>query len=268
MAPTLPTLVRAMTQRLLVLVAGLATAACATPYAKVDGVLAGTRPAPAGGPARVTLIHQGESRAAVSQQSFVKGDSMLTAADGVALLTLRAGYEVIVEPGTELSIENPSIFVKVGRLIVKTIRRTSEALRLNTRFVSAGVEGTEFIFEVSRDSVVRVYVMEGIVSVSSRSGSWPGETFTAGQVATFRGAAPPARVQPLDPNTTRATRQRIQTIEQAAQYQTGQPWSRFTPLWKKPIFFVPAAAILAGAGFFVLKGGGAHQGTVTINIPF
>ena len=49
----------------------------------------------------------------------VQARSPQTLADGVALLTLRAGYEVVVEPGTELSIEYLFIFVTVGKLIVK-----------------------------------------------------------------------------------------------------------------------------------------------------
>jgi hypothetical protein len=257
-----------MTRLLLVLTAGLSVLACATPYAKVDGVLAGTSPAPLGGPPRVTLVHEGQRGAAAPQQSFVKGDSMQTAADGVALLTLRAGYEVIVEPGSEISVENPSIFVKFGKLFVKTIRRTREALRLNTTFVSAGVEGTEFVFEVSRDGVVRLTVLEGSVILSSRTAAWASATYGAGQTVVIRGAAPPGPPQPVDPGTIRTIRTRALSIEQGARYRTGEPWSRFKPLWQKPVFFIPAALVAASAVVIVATRGGSPKGTVTINIPF
>ena len=268
MAATVPALARVVTPRLVLLAAGLSALGCATPYAKLDGVLAGNRPAPSGGPPRVTLTHGGVTQSGVPQQSVVKGDSMLTAADGVALLTLRAGYEVIVEPGTELSIENPSIFVKVGRLIVKTVRRTREALRLNSRFVSAAVEGTVFVFEVTREDVVRLSVLEGSVFVSPRSDGWAGVTYRAGDVVTFRGGAAPSPAQQLGPAPAQAVRRRILEVEQAAQYRTGEPWSRFKPLWQKPIFYVPAAvAVVGGIVFVATQGGGSAQGTVTIQFP-
>jgi hypothetical protein len=267
MVTTLPTLVRVVTLRLLVLATGLLVLGCSTPYAKLDGVLAGPRPAPSSGPPRVTLVHEGATQVGAPQQSVVKGDSLLTAADGVALLTLRAGYEVIVEPGTELSIENPSIFVKVGRLIVKSIRRTREALRLNTRFVSAAVEGTVFVFEVTPPDVVRLSVLEGSVFVSPRSDGWAGVTYRAGEVVTFRGGAPPSPVQQLGPAPAQAVRRRIVEVEQAAQYRTGEPWSRFKPLWQKPIFYVPAAVAVVGGIVIVATRGGSAQGTVTIQFP-
>jgi ferric-dicitrate binding protein FerR (iron transport regulator) len=262
MAAIVSTLVGIVIRRLRFVGEGAALFAlgCATPYAKLDGVVPG-------GPAPVTLVHQGDSSAATVQRSVVKGDTLLTA-NGVAVLTLRAGYEVIVEPGTELSIENPSIFVKLGKLIVRTIRRTREALRLNTRFVSAGVEGTEFSFEVLPGDVVRLTVLQGSVVMSSRNGVWPLTTYRAGQVVTIRDGAPPGNPQQVDPEVTRATRARTATIEQATRYRTGQPWSRFTPLWKRPVFFVPAAILGAGIGAILVTQGGDSQGTVTIHIPF
>lgn len=257
-----------MTRLLLALSAGLSVLACATPYAKLDGVLAGTGPAPLSEPPRVTFVREGERHRATLQQSVVKGDTMLTSADGVALLTLRAGYEVIVEPGSEISIENPSIFVRVGTLFLKKLRQTREALRLNTMFVSAGIEGTEFVFEVTRDGVVRLTVLEGSVFLSSRAMAWAVATYGAGQSVTVRAGAPPGPPQQVDPATIRSIRIRSSSIEQAARYRTGQPWSRFTPLWQKPVFLVPAAVVAAGTIVFIANQGDSHEGTVTVTIPF
>jgi hypothetical protein len=268
MATTIPNLVGTLARRLPVLAAGLAALACATPYAKLDGVLAGTRPAPANGPGPVTVVHEGSSAPGSPQQSIVKGDSMRTSPDGVAVLTLRPGYEVIVSPGSEIYIENPSIFVRFGKLFLKKLKQTREALRLNTQFVSAGVEGTEFVFEVSRDDVVRLTVLEGAVMLRPQNGAWAAVTYRTGETVVIRGAAPPGRIQPLDPATTRAIRQQNIAIEQSVRYRTGQPWSRFTALWKRPILFVPAIAIGAGTAILVARGGGSHDGIVTIHIPF
>src|SRR6266487_4134112 len=58
--------------------ASMLVVGCATPYAKVDGILVDTRPAPAAEPARVTVIHKGKPRPAAVQQSIVSGDRVVT----------------------------------------------------------------------------------------------------------------------------------------------------------------------------------------------
>jgi len=252
------------------LLAGLWLAgACTTPYAKLDGVLAGVRPVPPGQASPVTVVHEGERRTPPVNTSVVKGDTLQTGASGVAVLTLRAGYEVIVEAGSDIHIENPSIFVRVGKLILKSVRRVTEAIRLNTRFVSAGVEGTQFVFEVSSDDVVRISVLQGIVFVSPQTSGWPRVTLTAGQFLVIRDGIPPAAPQRLGQDVTRTTLDRMATVEQATGYRFGQPWSRFKPLWQKPVFLVPAAIVGAATVVIVAKSGkGSKAGTVGITVPF
>ena len=70
MAAPVPTLVRAVTLRLLLVATSLSALGCATPYAKLDGILAGNRPAPSGGPPRVTLTHGGTTQAGVPQTAW------------------------------------------------------------------------------------------------------------------------------------------------------------------------------------------------------
>ena len=246
-----------------------ALVACATPYAKIDGVLANTRPIRAGDSARVTVVKDGGRQNGELQQSVNKGDSLLTLADGVALLTIRPGYEVIVEPGSIISIENPSIFVTVGKLFLRKIKEASEKLRLNTRFTSAGVEGTEFIFEVLPDQSVRLTVLEGSVWIRPRTAA--AQIVLAGaQSILIPPSGPPGAITRVDDATIRTLRERRFAIERGARYATGEPWSRFKPLWQKPVFFVPAAIAVAGGvvAAIVIPKGGPHNGTVTVNIPF
>ncbi len=242
--------------------AGLAALGCATPYAKLDGVLVDTRPALPTEGGRVTVVRDNARRNGQLKESVVKGETMLTAPDGAAILTIRPGYEVIVEPGTELSIENPSIFLK-------KVRQAKEALRLNTEFVSAGVEGTEFVFEVLKDGTVHIAVVDGAVVVRPRQASWAPVTYLSGDEGFIRRGVPPGRVQRLDPNTSRAIRARALAVERAVSYNAGAPWSRFTPLWQKPVFFVPALAVGVGATVFaVSRGGNTRTGGVIIQVPF
>jgi hypothetical protein len=257
-----------MTRSPLWLAALLPALACATPYAKLDGILAGATPVRATDAGKVTVIASGEHHNGTLAQSVNKGDSLHTASDGVALLTLRAGYEVIVEPGSEINIE--SVFITVGKLIFKKLKEVSEKLRVNTKFVSAGAEGTEFVFEVARDQTVRITVLEGALRVSPRVGGWREFVLRGGQMVVINGAAVPGAITTADDATIRAFRDRRFAVERAAGYKAGEPWGRFKPLWQKPAFLVPAAVVAAGATAVVLatKGSGTRTGTVVVNIPF
>lgn len=201
---------------LLAALACLAVSGCATPFARLDGVLVDNRPALPSEFGRVQVIHEGSRRDGVPRMSITKGDGVITAVDGVALLTLDAGYQIIFEPGTDVTIENPSIFVRIGKLIVKTVKAVKEKLTVNGEFASAGVEGTVFVYETARDRTVQIAVLEGRVTVHSRSRAWDSVSYVGGQAGTLRPGSPPSRMQQIDPATARAIRQRIVEVENAA----------------------------------------------------
>lgn len=243
--------------------------ACATPYAKVDGMLAGMQPASAGDSARVTVVKAGVRQDGALQLSLNAGDSLRTGPDGVAVLTLRPGYELIVEPGTEMNIENPSIFLSVGRLFLRKLRQAKEVLRLNTEFVSAGVEGTEFLFEVTEDDAVRLTVLEGRVSIHQRTGASAALTVQGGQTVMIRDGQAPGPPQPVSQAQIGALRGRRDAVERATGYRAGAPWSRFKPPWQRPVILVPAAVVTAGVvAVLVIPKSGNETGTVTVQIPF
>jgi beta-lactam-binding protein with PASTA domain len=218
------------------LLAALACAAgsgCATPFARLDGVLVDSRPALPTEFGRVQVIKEGRGRDGAPKMPIAKGDALVTAVDGVAVLTLAAGYEVIIEPGSDVTIENPSIFVRIGKLIVKTVKAVKEKLTLNGQFASAGLEGTLVVYETTRDQTVQIAVLEGRVTVRSRTPGWDSVTYSAGETGTIRAGNPPSRMQRLDPATARAIRQRIETVENTAHPVVpdlrGQPESAARP---------------------------------------
>jgi hypothetical protein len=191
----------------------LTVAACKPPFARLDGILVENRPALPEEFGRLQVIRAGDTLAGSPGMGIVKGDTIMTARDGVAVVTLEAGWQIIFEPGTVAKIENPSIFVKIGKLIIKKVKEVTEPLTVNNEFVSAGVEGTEFVFEVTSDNTVRISVLEGRVVVHSRQAGWAATAYEAGEAGMIAARAAPSLRRRLDPAEVRAIRDRVQNIE-------------------------------------------------------
>jgi uncharacterized cupin superfamily protein len=177
------------------------------------GVLVRTRPALAADTGRVRIIREGRPLEGKPGMPLFKGDVLITAEDGVAVVTLTAGYEVIFEPGNESTLENPSIFVRLGKVIVKALQEVREKLTLHSEFVSAGVEGTVFVYDIDRERTVHVTVVEGQVVVQGRT--WPAERYRAGEAGTFRPGSLPSRMATTAPEFVRSILQRIRAVENA-----------------------------------------------------
>ncbi|MBK7235365.1 MAG: FecR domain-containing protein [Sterolibacteriaceae bacterium] len=107
------------------------------------------------------------------------GDVIQTGPDAVARIRFPEGHEVILDVNTRARLG--SFFVEFGRILARA-RGFFEAESEN---VVAGVEGTEFVFQVPRDRSVMVTVLDGVVVCRSRTGVYPpvrlrrGETFLA-----------------------------------------------------------------------------------------
>jgi ferric-dicitrate binding protein FerR (iron transport regulator) len=192
-----------------------------------------------------------------------KGDAVATAADGVGLLVLADGYELIVDPTTDITIENPSIFVRAGRVLVKKLKQIRERLTVRTELGAAVVEGTEFVFEVAPTRRVTISVLEGQIRVYPRAARWTDTTtYVAGERVTFD-SLHITRLAPLSSAAVTALRTRIVEIERVAR--------PVKPFWQKPTFIVPAAIV--GVGTAVILAGGddepeTRRGTVTVDFPF
>ena len=215
----------------LVTAAGILIPACTPAFARLDGILVDDRPALPSEFGRVQVTREGKVRSGAPKMGIEKGDVVVTGNDGVALTTLRAGYEVIFEPGTDATIENPSIFVRLGKLIVKTVQALKEKLKVNDQFVSSGVEGTLFTYEVTREQT-RIMVLEGRVTVHSKTGRWDSVSYVGGEGGTIRATGPPSRMR-VDPATAAAIRRRVAVVEAAARPAVpdlrGQPEAEARP---------------------------------------
>jgi hypothetical protein len=190
-------------------VAAAMLAGCVPPpsFARLDGVLVDVqpdaRPARPDELDRVEVTREGSTQPASEYMTLHHGDALRTAPDGVGILTLAAGYEVIMEPGTDVTIENPSIFVRIGKVIIKKVKEIAEKLTVNTEVGAAAVEGTQFVVEVTREHQVQVTVLEGRVKVYPvHLAAWRDTSF---YVAGEQGAITAARITRMAPLSVEAT---------------------------------------------------------------
>ena len=95
------------------------------------------------------------------------GDEIETDANSAAVIRDLEHGDVVLADSTRVRVG--SLEVLFGRVFA-TVRGLFTASSEN---VVAGVEGTSFVFEVSRDRSVRVAVLDGTVTCRSRSGGWP-----------------------------------------------------------------------------------------------
>jgi ferric-dicitrate binding protein FerR (iron transport regulator) len=248
------------------LAATLALAGCARPFAKLNGVLVEAQPDPhpatAQDSSRVSVTQSGAAVAGRRSMPIRKGDAVATTSNGIGLMVLADGYQVILDPGTDLTIENPSIFLRIGRVIVKRIGQIREALTVKTVFGAAAVEGTEFVFEVDHGGRARISVLEGRVTVYPRAARWRDTVAVSAREGVEYDSLRITRLPPLAVEVERALRRRIAVIEHAS-IPPGKPF------WQKPAFFGPALAAGVAAAVVVLTSGSdTRGGTVTVHIPF
>ncbi len=98
------------------------------------------------------------------------GDEIITSAGSVAVLNYPPNIEIYVMPSTQIQVG--SIFVKLGEIWVSIKGQLKEKFKVETEFVTAGVEGTEFLFRADADGAVDVDVVKGAVLCTSKQGRW------------------------------------------------------------------------------------------------
>ena len=97
---------------------------------------------------------------------LVPGDEIQTEADSTAILRFADGTEVFVGSNTHIRIG--SLWVLFGEIYVKARGR----FRVETLYVTAGVEGTEYLLTVDSEAEMSMVVLDGAVRLTSKTGSW------------------------------------------------------------------------------------------------
>lgn len=118
-------------------------------------------------------IVRGERRfAAGAGVDILDGDILETGPASAAQVSFAPGHRVLVLPGTRVRLGNLYLFI--GELLV----RARGVFHIETSFMSAGVEGTEFLMRVKGEDdrgegdKVEVIVTEGAVLCRSNTALW------------------------------------------------------------------------------------------------
>ncbi len=250
---------------ILVLAAGLASIGCVS-IAKVDSVVAGNHLATASELAGLKVTRGGETLTTAPGMVLKKGDHIVTDGTTEAVILFGDTYALTLGPDTDMSILNPSIFLNFGKAVVEKLRETAEALRdkfrVETEYVRAGVQGTEFAISVDRNHVVELTVLRGAVVLESKTSSWAPQTFEANDAAVVRAQAPPSRgkrLRPQDLDAVFAWARRVETLAFPGQVPAvvGQTLEQ-------------ARKLLSGAGLHVgsvRRVAGKPEGTVLAQRP-
>jgi beta-lactam-binding protein with PASTA domain len=175
------------------LAVGCATTTTAPPFARLEGVVRGNRLATAAEFQGVQVTRADATVPTVTGMGLQKGDRIVTDGSTEAVILFGDAYEVILATETDITILNPTIFQKIGKAIVKKLKEIREKFRVETEYVNAGVEHTEFAISVDRANVVSVVVLEGEVTLESRAQTWAPQTIGPRQSAVVRSGQLPSR---------------------------------------------------------------------------
>jgi beta-lactam-binding protein with PASTA domain len=199
--------------RVPILAVALLAGGCASArFGTLESVLKGDRLATASELQEVRVERAGARPPTTPGMEIRKGDRIVTGPDTRVLVSLGAGYELILEPGTDVEVLNPSLFMRVGQAFVQTAQRVREYLKIKTEFVVAGVEGTQFVATLKGQEFL-VSVVEGHVKVESPTGAWPPRTYGPLDQGRVRRGQPPERMAPLDPRQVDAIRARFRGVD-------------------------------------------------------
>lgn len=194
---------------------------------------------------RVVLASQGPGVPATREMPVCPGEAIEVAARSRARVFLTASNTLLtLDQNSRLEIgpaDSPRPYVSLLRGALLFLTRVRRSFEIQTPFVNASVEGTEFIVEVGAD-VARVTVLEGVVRASSGKET---RDVVAGQQAVA------GKGQPLEVRVVVRPRDAVQW---ALYYEPLLPEDTLDQLDAVPAanrdaaFFVRRATVLLSAG--------------------
>lgn len=141
------------------------------------------------------IVRNGQPLAAEVPMTLALGDAVSTGPDTAAVIRFPEGDEATLLPRTQARLG--SLIADAGEFFVRVFRRPqADSFKVKTRYVTAGVAGTEFWVRVGeQSSSIQLGVLDGMVNLSSNSGGWNAIELRRGDVASADGASAPARTR-------------------------------------------------------------------------
>lgn len=229
---------RWMAMAAVLLLVGLAAGCASQPSAPREITLAGVvvdgerlaRPDEGG---LVQVNRNGAWMDARANTVLQNGDWISTGANAHAMIRYPSGSQLYLRPNTRGRIG--SFSEMVGEVFAK-IRGV---FAVQTTFVKAGAEGTEYSVRASQAGDYAVAVYEGKVRLSSLANAWPSVLLDTGTMAAGRPQVPP-RPAPTSPVEAARTRAWVESVD------------RLMPPPPKTSNIGPALAILGAAAVIAI----------------
>lgn len=133
------------------------------------------------------LVRNGTSYQFSPGVALQPGDALWTGPDAAAVISYPSGARAYIYPNTRVRIG--SIIDDIGKVFVKV----KGAFKVQTNFVTAGSEGTQYWVDVQALDQVKVVVVEGVVRLSSNAAIWPARALRGNEQAQLSGANGPVQ---------------------------------------------------------------------------
>ncbi len=161
----------------------------APPSVRLERVVINNRSAKREEIRAIQIIRNGQNIEARIDMKLQNYDEIKTDGKTTVVLYLR-GTNVILKPDTHVEIVASSrkIHHHLGEIFVHVQGKTFD---VETRYVVAGVEGTEFLVKVNKSDIVSVTVLDGLVRLKSKSSNWNSVELEEYQRAIISAKQPP-----------------------------------------------------------------------------
>lgn len=143
---------------------------------KVDRILVNGIQQTGSGPSGLVLTRKGDSNEVPVATQLKQGDELQTRDGVTAVIWLQGGSRLFLAPNTHIQLVNPyhiiKLFTSVGDAIGQIFIHAKDSLRIDSDYVSAVTQGTEYMVTRGPGDEVTVSVISGKVAITSNTGQF------------------------------------------------------------------------------------------------